>query len=110
MSKIETAEINLDQLRNIIGLEDNYNYTLTKVDNEDFEKRCEEVRFLEWNEDRTVKSIKFEPAIGLSLLMSPLSAGYTWLTTRITEIIKDEFGLLEFKTENNSHYILKYEE
>lgn len=106
MSKIENTTINVDQFYKAISLVDNeLNYILTKAEDPFFLRRCKAVLFLDWSTEGRVKDNYKDPAVGLSLVMSPFNSHYTWLTTPITEILRQEEGLLEFKTEN-SHYIL----
>jgi hypothetical protein len=84
---------------------------------QEFKEQGQRVEAIAWNEDRTFKEIAdSKPVVGCSLLVGSVTArSYSaqdyWLTTVVTEIIKEEYddkGHLEFvrfKTEN-SEYIL----
>ena len=47
------------------------------------------------------------PKIGRSLLMSPFSIYFTWMTTQITEIIEEKEGYTHFKTLNSEYELFK---
>ena len=66
-----------------------------------------DILWLEWNDDSTFKSKHDEPAIGLSLIMSPFNDFFTWQTTPITEILEQQEGYLKFKTENSVYELFK---
>lgn len=106
MSKIENITIDIDQLREKLGLDDEINYELTKPDYPLFIKKSKAVKYIEWYKDNKSESYHEKPAVGYSLYMSPFNSYFTWKTTPITKILKQEEGLLEFKT-HNSHYLLK---
>ena len=64
------------------------------------------VRWVEW-ESEFFKETHTKPAVGLSCIVDP-SINYTWLTTQITELLKETDELVKFKTKN-SIYTLYYE-
>lgn len=82
-------------------------WKLHRVD-DGLQREATDAMFIEWNEDDTGKDIHADMKIGRSLILSPFNVTYTWMTTPITEIIKNDDYEKEFKTKN-SHYILKYE-
>ncbi len=70
-------------------------------------KESSRVMWVEWNEDSTFKDKYDLPDIGRSLLMSPFSDFYTWLTTPITEIVEQREDYIKFKTENSYYELSK---
>lgn len=79
------------------------NYVLTrKEDNKQITASI--IKFIEWGEDGTFKSVHDNPAIGRSCILDPMPYGmYKWLTTSITEIISET----QFKTKNSTYYLHK---
>lgn len=65
--------------------------------------RANEIKFVEWNEDGTFKSVHDEPAIGRSIIANPSRFTYSWLTTSILEI-KTPTHLI---TQNSTYKIYK---
>ncbi len=80
-------------------------WRLTRVD-DNLIKESSKIGWIEFTETGVVKEVFSDIQIGRSLLMSPFSAFFTWQTTTVTEIIKQEENYIEFKTQN-SHYILE---
>ena len=70
-------------------------------ENDGLTKHASRIKWMEWNEDGTLKAHHDTPAIGLSLLMSPFDESYTWLTTPITEIVEEQEGYIKFNTQNS---------
>jgi hypothetical protein len=83
--------------------------TLFKSGEPNFIKTSREVKFVEWNENKSYKNDYNNPALNLSLVMSPFNDFYTWMTTIIDEIIEEREGYVKFKT-TNSEYELYYTE
>jgi len=81
----------------------NHYCTLLKPDDESFIKTSIGMAWTEWNEDKTHKANHDKPDIGLSLLMTPFTFSFTWLTTPITEIIEEREDYVKFKTENSTY-------
>lgn len=80
-----------------------YNFVLTRL-NDNKQIFCLVIKFIEWNEDGTFKSIHDRPAVGRSIITDPGPFGaYRWMTTVITEIVKDN----EFKTLNSTYILHK---
>lgn len=69
-------------------------------------KRAEKFGWIEWGEYGRYKQIFDKPEIDRSLILDPHLMSFTWMTSVITEIIKETDEVVEFKTKN-SHYILK---
>jgi len=51
--------------------------------------------------------IYLEPAVGLSLIMSPFNQFFTWQTTPITEIVEEQDDYIKFKTQNSVYRLIK---
>jgi hypothetical protein len=81
--------------------------TLIKVGDESFQKHSKDVRWVEFNEDGRGKELRDKIIVGSSLIMSPFSFTFTWMTTIVTEIIEEHDNYVHFKTEN-SEYKLYY--
>lgn len=90
--------INIDKQGDFI-LTKEYKYTLTRL-NDGLTKRGDQIKYIEWNEDRTVKELYDNIQIGRSLLLDP-RINYTWLTTVIIEILEQKDNYIKFKTENS---------
>jgi len=79
------------------------NYVLTRIDDEK-QIPASVIKFIEWNENGTGKSLHDEPALGRSIVVDPVNAViYKWMTTRIIEII----DATTFKTENSTYTLHK---
>ena len=79
------------------------NYVLTRIDDEK-QIPASVIKFIEWNENGTGKSLHDEPALGRSIVVDPVNAAiYKWMTTRIVEIIDPT----TFKTENSTYTLHK---
>jgi len=92
----------IDQPKVFVDFEKD-NYILTRLD-DNKQIPASVVRFIEWNENGTFKSVHDEPAIGRSIIADPMIGGnYRWLTTDITEIINEN----TFKTKNSTYTLKK---
>ena len=106
MSKLDQPKINLEMLDNILNQNQSEpKYKLVR-EHDGLTKYSLDITWLEWNEDGTFKAKHTEPAIGLSLLMSPFNQFFTWQTTEITEILENQENFVKFKTKN-SEYVLE---
>lgn len=76
-------------------------------DNDGLTKESEAITWVEWNEDKTAKAMHDDIAVGRSLLMSPFSITYAWLTTQVTEIIVQEEDFIKFNTQNSTYTLTK---
>jgi len=80
-------------------------YTLHRSDG--LVKTSKAVLWIEWNEDGTFKEKHNEPAVGLSLLMSPFNLTFMWQTTPITELLEVTESVVKFKTKNSDYTLCK---
>ena len=101
MSKIEKIEINLDLN------EEKHNWKLVR-EADKLTKTSSEVKWIEWDENGRAKETHDFPAVGYSLIMSPLNIYFTWQTTQITEILyMEEDGSVIFRTKNSVYTLTK---
>lgn len=97
----------LNQIKIPIEIEkDEVNWKLVR-ERDGLTKLSRDIKWLEFNEDGTFKEEFDEPAIGRSLLMSPFSPSFTWLTTLVTEIFEQTGDYIKFKTENSNYELFK---
>ena len=89
----------LNQIKIPVDIQTN-NWKLVR-ERDGLTKQSSDVIWLEFNEDRTFKEKYDEPAVGLSLLMSPFNQFFTWQTTPITEIVEQKDDYIKFNTENS---------
>jgi hypothetical protein len=64
-------------------------------------------RWIEWNEERRYRDDHEDIAIGRSLMLDPHRMSYTWLTTKVTEIIEDRPDYIKFKTTNSTYELYR---
>ena len=82
------------------------NYILTKPDTS-FIKKSSDIKWIKYDEVGRYKKTCIDIEIGSSLLMSPFSEEYTWLTTLVTEIIENNNNFIIFKTYNSLYKLYK---
>lgn len=82
----------------------NSKYTLTRL-NDGLIKTADRISYIEWNEDRTAKSMHDDIAIGRSIVLRP-GFSYTWLTTQIEQIIEQREDYIKFKTTNSTYELI----
>lgn len=82
------------------------NWKLTRL-NDGLTKISESVKWITWNENGTFKEEVGNIKKGSSLIMSPFNPNYTWLTTEIVSIEKDESNYKKFKTKNSEYELIK---
>jgi hypothetical protein len=93
-------EINLDLV------EDKHKWKLVR-ESDGLTKTSSEVKWIEWD-DIGAKELHDFPAVGTSLIMSPLNAFFTWQTTQVTEILyMEEDGSVRFRTKNSVYTLTK---
>jgi len=93
-------EINLDLV------EDKHKWKLVR-EADGLIKTSSEVKWIEWD-DNGAKELHDFPAVGTSLIMSPLNAFFTWQTTQVTEILYlKEDGSVRFRTKNSVYTLTK---
>ena len=83
-----------------------YKYTLKRLD-DGLTKRGNRIQYIEWNEDKTAKSIDNDIQVNKSLVLNP-GMNFTWLTTKIVEIIQQEDKYIHFKTENSTYELIQH--
>jgi hypothetical protein len=76
-------------------------------ENDGLTKESVGVTWVEWGEDSRGKAMHNNIAIGRSLLMSPFSVAFTWMTTPVTEIIIDHDDCIKFNTKNSTYTLYK---
>ena len=87
-------------------IENEFNWKLVR-ERDGLTKQSKGVKWIEWNEDGSMKHYFDEPAIGRSLIMSPFNGFFTWQTTTVTEIIEQREDYLKFKTGNSNYELVK---
>jgi hypothetical protein len=93
-------EINLDLV------EEKHKWKLVR-ESDGLTKTSSEVKWIEWD-DSGAKELHDFPAVGTSLIMSPLNAFFTWQTTQVTEILyMEEDGSVRFRTKNSVYTLTK---
>lgn len=113
MSKLKQTKIPLTLEDNIfqIALEQNVieNEFVWKLVREHDGKtnQSKEIMWVEWNEEGRFKARHDEPAVSLSLIMSPFNQFFTWQTTPITEVLEKRENFLKFKTKNSIYELWK---
>ena len=101
MSKLKQIEINLDLIEEV------HNWKLVR-EGDGLTNTSSKVKWIEWNEDGRAKGSHDTPAVGYSLIMSPLNIYFTWQTTPITEILyAEEDGSVRFRTKNSVYTLTK---
>ena len=101
-----TLQITENQAK-LLGLrDDELNWRLVR-EGDGLNKKSKDIKWLEWNENGTLKSRHDEPAVNRSLLMSPFNHAFTWQTTTITELIEVQNDYIKFKTENSIYELFK---
>lgn len=70
-------------------------------------KQSSRIRWMGYGENDNFKEWYNLPAVGRSLLMSPFSLRFTWLTTLVTEILEESRDLIRFKTENSEYLLIR---
>ena len=87
-------------------IENEFNWKLVR-ERDGLTNQSIDIKWVEWNEDRTFKEQFEEVAIGRSLLMSPFNQLFTWQTTLVTEIIEKRKDYIKFKTQNSNYELFK---
>ena len=100
MSKLNQVKIN-------ISLEQKHNWKLVR-EGDGLTKTSSKVKWIEWDNSGKAKDSQDTPAVGYSLIMSPLNIYFTWQTTSITEILyMEEDGSVRFRTKNSVYTLTK---
>lgn len=82
-------------------------YTLKRLD-DGLTKTAQNVTFVEWNKDDTFHSSHDDVQVGRSIMLDPNNFNYTWLTTAIVEIVKQEDKYIKFQTENSTYELIQH--
>ena len=113
MSKIKQNKIPMTLEDNVmkVALEQNvieneFNWKLVR-ERDGLTNQSKEVMWVEWNQENKFKARHDKPAIGYSLIMSPLNQFFTWQTTPITEVLEKRENFLKFKTKNSVYELWK---
>jgi hypothetical protein len=113
MSKLKQTKIPMTLEDNVMKvaieqgvIENEFNWKLVR-ERDGLENQSKEVMWVEWNEEGRFKSRHDEPAIGRSLIMSPLNRFFSWQTTVITEIVEQREDYIKFKTLNSNYELFK---
>ena len=113
MSKLKQTKIPMTLEDNVMKvaleqgvIENEFNWKLVR-ERDGLTNQSKEVMWVEWNEEGRFKSKHDEPAIGRSLIMSPLNRFFSWQCTALTEIVEQEEGYLKFKTLNSVYELFK---
>ena len=83
-----------------------YKYTLKRL-GDGLTKRGNRIQYSEWNEDRSSREAHDEVNVGYSLILDP-RMNFTWLTTKIVEIVQQEDKYIKFKTENSTYELVQH--
>lgn len=84
-------------------------FTFELIREDGLVKKSNRIQFVEYDQDtKKFKSFQDFPKIGCSLMMSPFTDSFTWLTTEITEIENEIEDILtedgfKFKTKNSKY-------
>lgn len=87
-------------------IESEFNWKLVR-ERDGLTKQSKDIKWIEWNKNNMFKSSHEQPAIGLSLLMSPFNSYFTWQTTVITEIVEQKEDYIKFKTGNSNYELFR---
>lgn len=113
MSKLKQTKIPMTLEDNVMKIaleqgviENEFNWKLVR-ERDGLTNQSKEVMWVEWNEDSRFKARHNEPAIGRSLIMSPLNQFFTWQTTPLTEVLEVRDNFLKFRTKNSVYELWK---
>lgn len=75
-------------------------------------KYSREIGFVEWDEYGNFKEIHKGPEglkVGRSIILSPFTESFTWMTSVITELLPKYNGDIRFKTKNSTYTLVNFE-
>ena len=81
-------------------------YTLKRLD-DGLTHTGHTVQYITWKEDRTADSVESDIQLNRSLILDP-GTNFTWLTTKIVEIVQQEDKYIKFKTENSTYELVQH--
>ena len=87
-------------------IENEFNWKLVR-ERDGLINQSKAIKWLEWNEEGRFKARHDEPAIGLSLIMSPFNQFFSWQTTPVTEIVEQREDYIKFNTLNSVYELWK---
>lgn len=99
MSKTKRPVVYMD-------MDDSYKYKLIR-ENDGLTLRSNNIAWIEWDQDGRFDKKHGSPAVGLSLILDPQRLHFTWLTTKLTEIVEETDDYVKFKTRNSTYELLK---
>lgn len=79
---------------------DKIKYKLIR-ERDELTKLSKKITWIQWNDNGSYNSHHDEIKVGRSLLMSPHTIVYTWLTTPVVEIMIDTAAYKKFRTTNS---------
>jgi hypothetical protein len=103
MGKIPQTKYNADLV--VPRAEPKAKYTLKRL-NDGLTQVGRHIEWINWGDDNRPNCVYSEPKIGLSLILDP-GHDYTWLTTRITEIVEQRDGYIKFQTQNSTYELIE---
>jgi hypothetical protein len=104
MSKIPQTKYNADLV--VPRAEPKVKYTLRRL-NDGLTKTGSRVQYIEYDEKTNEgKSSHDDIKVGRSLMLEPRMQ-FTWLTTRITEIVEQRDGYIKFQTQNSTYELIE---
>ena len=77
-------------------------YKLVRLDN-GRTWHTDTAHFISWDEEGRGKDLHNEPQIGYSCILDGDRFSFTWLTTRIAEILENTPNYIKFKTKNSTY-------
>ena len=110
LSKIKMTKLKRQMLRNTLYLgclpsSTDFCYKLTRTDG--LIKQSSRIKWIKFDENGKFKESFTLPLVGRSLLMSPFSTEFTWLTTEVTDILEENTNIVRFKTKNSEYKLEK---
>jgi len=113
MSRLKQTKIPMTLEDNVLKvaleqgiIENEFNWKLVR-EHDGKTNQSKEIMWVEWTEEGRFKARHDEPAIGRSLVMSPLNMNFSWQTTPITEVLEKRENFLKFKTKNSIYELWK---
>jgi len=86
--------------------ESDFNWKLKRL-NDGLTKVSKDIKWIEFDKNGRFKKDYKKIKIGRSLLMSPFNIFFTWQTTTVTKVEKEEKNYIKFKTKNSDYELFK---
>ena len=106
IDKNGNLKIDENQLELMGLIENEFNWKLVR-ERDGLTNQSKEVMWVEWTEEGRFQARHDEPAVGRSLIMSPLNRFFSWQTTVITEIVEQREDYIKFNTLNSVYELWK---